>query len=741
MTGELSCYNTYTQAAQAGATICIHSLPLKCNPVVKPIMESLKREENEILQRLSADFLVSMLDQLRERNPCPNAKIVTNLSIMLKGDAEYTPKTVWPEKVPMAYAKEDANNPIHGILTLTQQQKATVTSWSSANGSAAGVTATRGPGRPPNNPNNSNANEQLASGGGGEEGAAVVAAVAAGTDAESPQNKLNKLHRMGATFALTKMCEYFGAELPEKVPSFWELMQSKWILALTEQDVDAMMWGKGGDLWSPRVTDDILTALQLMEVCVPHMSRGLDDQVFKPLPNLCHLLKHPQSGIRHLTARCVATYAAVDTVRVMDMIMSQVVPALSSLENVIHRQGAAEAIARIVNRLQFKILPYVVLLIIPMLGRMSDIDQPVRLMATHCFATLIQLMPLDGSSLEVPKLSADLLARKEKDKKFLEHLFAPKSIPDVKIPVEVKAELRNYQQAGVNWLWFLNRYKLHGILCDDMGLGKTLQTICVLAGDHKKRREDKEPEWPSLVICPPTLTGHWFYEVQKFAPDSFRSAMHYVGFPADREKLRSKIKSSNLVIASYDIVRKDIEFFRKVNWNYCVLDEGHIIKNGKTKGSKAIKLLVANHRLILSGTPIQNNVLELWSLFDFLMPGFLGTEKQFVTRFSRPILASRDAKSSPKEQEAGTLAMESLHRQVLPFLLRRIKEDVLVDLPPKITQDLLCELSPLQEKLYEDFSKKHYKSDLDECMTGGVKSTGNGTGGGPKTANVFQALR
>lgn len=152
-------------------------------------------------------------------------------------------------------------------------------------------------------------------------------------------------------------------------------------------------------------------------------------------------------------------------------------------------------------------------------------------------------------------------------------------------------------------------------------------------------------------------------------------------------------------------MRKDITFFANIKWNYIILDEGHVIKNGKTRTSIAIKNLIASHRLILSGTPIQNNVLELWSLFDFLMPGFLGTEKQFTARYSKPILASRDPKCSPKEQEAGALAMESLHRQVLPFLLRRMKEDVLDDLPPKITQDYYCELSSLQEQLYDDFSK------------------------------------
>lgn len=226
------------------------------------------------------------------------------------------------------------------------------------------------------------------------------------------------------------------------------------------------------------------------------------------------------------------------------------------------------------------------------------------------------------------------------------------------------------------------------------------------------------------------------YEVRKFISDKFLSPLQYFGLPIERERLRHQIKYHNLVVASYDIVRKDLEFFQTIHWNYCVLDEGHIIKNGKTKCSKAIKQLFANHRLILSGTPIQNNVLELWSLFDFLMPGFLGSEKQFQVRFSRPILASRDPKSSAKEQEAGALAMESLHRQVLPFLLRRVKEDVLTDLPPKITQDLLCELSPLQERLYEDFSKTHLDSDLRECL-----ENMSATETVSKKTHVFQALR
>ncbi|MGH0155648.1 UNVERIFIED_CONTAM: hypothetical protein FKN15_033634 [Acipenser sinensis] len=302
-----------------------------------------------------------------------------------------------------------------------------------------------------------------------------------------------------------------------------------------------------------------------------------------------------------------------------------------------------------------------------------------------------------------PNMSEDLIQQKAKERHFLEQLLDGRKLENYKIPVPIKAELRKYQQDGVNWLSFLNKYKLHGILCDDMGLGKTLQSICILAGDYYLRAQEYTKSkaancspLPSLVVCPPTLTGHWVDEVGKFCSREYLNPLHYTGPPTERARLQHQVKKHNLVVASYDVVRNDIDFFRNIQFNYCILDEGHVIKNGKTKLSKAVKQLAANYRIILSGTPIQNNVLELWSLFDYLMPGFLGTERQFAARYGKPILASRDARSSSREQEAGVLAMEALHRQVLPFLLRRMKEDVLQDLPPKIIQDYYCNLSPLQ---------------------------------------------
>lgn len=191
-----------------------------------------------------------------------------------------------------------------------------------------------------------------------------------------------------------------------------------------------------------------------------------------------------------------------------------------------------------------------------------------------------------------------------------------------------------------------------------MGLGKTLQSICILASKHHERANKFEATksldsvpLPSIVVCPPTLTGHWADEILKYT-ENLRP-MIYVGPAKERSRLLSSIHLYDVIITSYDVVRNDITNLANLNFHYCILDEGHVIKNAKTKLTKAVKTLRAHHRLVLSGTPIQNNVLELWSLFDFLMPGFLGTEASFHERFGKPILSTRDGKASAKASEAG----------------------------------------------------------------------------------------
>lgn len=726
---EQCAYNISAQAALAAAVVCMQCLPEKLNPVVKPLMESIKREECELLQQLSAEFLVQLMYQVCDRNPSPNNKILTNLCTLLKSDPQFTPKIILSpltlKQTPLPESAAVTNNCVfYGILTLNLQQNNIQIGGTGNRGVA--VSVPRGPGRPP-------LNEMLAT---AENGTNTVNAV---------ELKQNRIQRMGASCAISKICLGFKMNIFSKIPIFQQILFAKIEQFINNYPNMELLSDVPLDLAQ---TNDIITSLQLIEIAAPHFLHfGCDtsakDEVlkrlFELLPHFRVLITHPLKAVRHMVARCISALAAADLVRTMHFVLDVLLGMLVNIENVIQRQGAIEAIERVVDKLQLCIVPYTVLLVVPLLGCMSDPDESVRLLSTHCFAALIQLMPLDSRSKsiknEIP--SPELQQRKIRDREFLDYLFTPKSIPDYKVPVTLSVELRSYQQAGVNWLWFLNKYNLHGILCDDMGLGKTLQAICILAGDHYQRHINKATPLPSLVICPPTLTGHWVYEVEKFINKSnILRPLHYVGLPIGREKLRCHIGSCNLVVASYDTVRKDIDFFSTMHWNYCVLDEGHIIKNGRTKSSKAIKMLKAKHRLILSGTPIQNNVLELWSLFDFLMPGFLGTEKQFIARYSRPILASRDSKSSSKEQEAGVLAMEALHRQVLPFLLRRVKEDVLTDLPPKITQDLLCELSPLQERLYEDFSRTHLNSHWKDCL----QSLG-GSDSISKKAHIFHDLR
>lgn len=434
-------------------------------------------------------------------------------------------------------------------------------------------------------------------------------------------------------------------------------------------------------------------------------------EVFTRFPVLLTFLRSNLSVFRYSAARTFADLAKISSVEVMAYTIREILPLMNSAGSLSDRQGSTELIYHLSLSMETDVLPYVIFLIVPLLGRMSDSNEDVRNLATTTFASIIKLVPLEAGIADPKGLPEELVASRERERDFIQQMMDPSKAKPFKLPIAIKATLRKYQQDGVNWLAFLNKYHLHGILCDDMGLGKTLQTICIIASDQYLRKEDYEKTrsvesraLPSLIICPPSLTGHWENEFDQYAP--FLKVVVYAGGPTVRLTLRPQLSDADIIVTSYDVARNDLAVLNKTEYNYCVLDEGHIIKNSQSKLAKAVKEITANHRLILTGTPIQNNVLELWSLFDFLMPGFLGTEKMFQERFAKPIAASRNSKTSSKEQEAGVLALEALHKQVLPFMLRRLKEDVLSDLPPKIIQDYYCELGDLQKQLYMDFTKK-----------------------------------
>ena len=336
-------------------------------------------------------------------------------------------------------------------------------------------------------------------------------------------------------------------------------------------------------------------------------------------------------------------------------------------------------------------------------------------------------MPLARGAAPPPGLSDSQRERSARDGAFLEALLDNSKVQDFELPFACKRTLRPYQQEGVNWLAFLRRFKLHGALCDDMGLGKTLQSTCILAATVVERRAAGSPRLPALVVCPPTLVGHWAHEINQYVDEDVLRPLQYQGTPHERAAIRPLIASGkyDVVITSYDSLRSDAdELLEGTSWCYCILDEGHAIRNPKARITRAVKRVRAEHRLLLSGTPIQNDVVELWSLFDFLMPGFLGTEREFRSTYGIAGERSVAAKKGGGLTEQGALATGRLHKQVMPFVMRRTKDEVLKDLPPKIIQDVYCDLSPYQRRLYDAFEGSSVKSDVDAAVRGRRRRVG-----------------
>ena len=256
-----------------------------------------------------------------------------------------------------------------------------------------------------------------------------------------------------------------------------------------------------------------------------------------------------------------------------------------------------------------------------------------------------------------------------------------KRLKSVKPAKELQAELRSYQQHGLSWLQFLREYGLNGILADDMGLGKTLQTLAHLQLE-KKRLGDQLP--PSMVVCPTSLLHNWQQEANRFTPD-LKVHIHH-GSSRDSKA----IKDTDLVLTSYGVIQRDFEQLAKTRFHLLALDEAQAVKNPNAKSAKAIRCLAAEHKLCLTGTPMENHLGELWTLFDFLMPGFLGARDQF-TRFYR----------TPIERHGNQQQAKKLQKRIAPFMLRRSKDLVAKELPAKTEIIRTTVLDGKQRDLYE----------------------------------------
>jgi SNF2 family DNA or RNA helicase len=239
-----------------------------------------------------------------------------------------------------------------------------------------------------------------------------------------------------------------------------------------------------------------------------------------------------------------------------------------------------------------------------------------------------------------------------------------------------------------------------------MGLGKTLQTLAFLNGVVERMSNGKiQNSVPALIVCPTSLVFNWVNEVKKFTPKLRVLALH----GPNRHSHFSEVKNSDLVVTSYALIRRDAEKYKEIEFDTVVLDEAQHIKNRQTQNAQAVKAIRAEHRVVLTGTPLENSVLDLWSIFDFLMPGYLGSAQDFRERYELPIAREKNPEAQAR-----------LARRLRPFILRRLKTDVAKDLPPKIEQVSFCELTDDQRAVYNQILELSRKEILDAVGAQGL---------------------
>ncbi|WP_299818248.1 DEAD/DEAH box helicase [uncultured Pontibacter sp.] len=273
----------------------------------------------------------------------------------------------------------------------------------------------------------------------------------------------------------------------------------------------------------------------------------------------------------------------------------------------------------------------------------------------------------------------------------LEKLREFESIEDQPLPAGFIGELRPYQKAGYNWLHFVQNYKFGGCLADDMGLGKTVQTLAML-----QYRKENGAEAASLLVMPTSLVYNWMNEAQKFTPGL--RILNYTG--TYREKNVELFQEYDVVLTSYGIVRLDADLLKSYYFDYIILDESQAIKNPDSNTSRSVRELKSRHRLILTGTPVENSTMDLWSQMSFINPGLLGNQHFFRNEFLKPIEKDKDEHKTRR-----------LHALIKPFILRRHKSQVAKELPEKIEQTIFCKMTEEQEHAYEE-TKSYYRNKI-----------------------------
>ncbi len=303
----------------------------------------------------------------------------------------------------------------------------------------------------------------------------------------------------------------------------------------------------------------------------------------------------------------------------------------------------------------------------------------------------IELMAAGGKTGKIPLSHAgrvqELLQQAQSSqiaagaKQLFQRLASIDEIKAAKKPKGLKATLRPYQEQGLSWLTFVHELSSGGVLADDMGLGKTIQTIALLLN---LKAEKKTQALRVLIVAPTSVVTNWIREIERFAPTLTTALWHGAG----RKDQIEGLETANVIITSYALLRRDIDLLKKLRLDYAILDEAQNIKNPLSATAQAAKELGADHRLALTGTPIENRLSEIWSIFEFVSPGLLGTLPKFEEKYARPI------------DQGDSKAAARLRAAIHPFILRRTKIEVAKDLPPKLEVDKLVDLAPDQKAIY-----------------------------------------
>lgn len=334
----------------------------------------------------------------------------------------------------------------------------------------------------------------------------------------------------------------------------------------------------------------------------------------------------------------------------------------------------------------------------------------------------IKVQQLLSAPIELPAYRAIYLEAMARDKQSLrfernqafKQMIQTMQTPEdyeSQVPQSLSGILRDYQKTGFKWLKMLSSFGFGGILADDMGLGKTLQVLAFILSEKEKREADGEAQGLNLIVVPTSLIYNWQAEMERFAP-SLEFAI-VLGTKSDRFDKLKALEGKDVVITTYGLLKRDLDYYRTFNFAACFIDEAQHIKNANTLSAKSVKCIKAKYTFALTGTPIENGLTELWSIFDFIMPGYLYQNTQFINRYANPI-----AKDGNQE------VLKHLRRHIQPFVLRRLKHEVLQELPEKIESRMVNQMTTEQAKQYSAWqmrAKKEFEAEVYENRGGANK--------------------